>query len=352
VQRALLIAPRNSSAFGDEARSAAFRASLVGINVANALALPSAGAVGRMGSLLDAVEQSDAVVFAGGALLHVGLARAEAYSGIAPAAALCAYARARGKIVAAVGVTVGLLPRGRDRALARSLVRHSSLLVLRDDESGRSLKAIGAPAPFRIGSDPCWMLVDKPNDERSRGNHIIAALDDHPVDVRGLAHALDECRREGFEVWLMPCRPRDSRRSGPIERIASWTHTGSHIADPVSDLSTLRLTCRGAAAVVTNSVASTVAAASAGSPVIPLEGEPGVDALARRLNANVAPSHRQSLGHVIAAAARRPSISPALMRAEIAYAEEGFRLLRVLLLHGRTPEATELHGLPLGPIGW
>ena len=51
-------------------------------------------------------------------------------------------------------------------ALARWLVRHVDLLVLRDEESAAVLAGAGAPAPFWIGADPAWMLAGGWRDRR------------------------------------------------------------------------------------------------------------------------------------------------------------------------------------------
>jgi polysaccharide pyruvyl transferase WcaK-like protein len=352
VNRALLVAPRASSSFADEARTAAFRANLHDIVVEMAPPLNPGVGISRLARMFDAVEKSDAVVVAGGPLLHVGSDGEGRYSEIRTAAATCGYARARGKRVALVGVGVGVLPRAGDRALARALVRCSNLLVLRDEESSRALAAVGAPTPFWIGSDPCWMLSNEPPAEPSWGNQVVVAIDDYPIDVRGIALVLDLCRDQGFEVNLIPCLGGNHWRPWTAERIAAATRRDIQIADPVPDLLTLTAACRGARAVVTSSVAGIVAATNAGASFIALEGEPGSAALARRLGATVAPSHPEALASAIGAAPQGRLVNPSLVRKQIESAEEGFRLLRVLLHRGRTVEASELHGLPLGPVRW
>ena len=50
--------------------------------------------------------------------------------------------------------------RGRQaQVIARWLVRHADLLVLRDEESAAALAVAGAPKPFWIGADPAWLLA-------------------------------------------------------------------------------------------------------------------------------------------------------------------------------------------------
>jgi hypothetical protein len=51
-----------------------------------------------------------------------------------------------------------------------------------------------------------------------------------------------------------------------------------------------------------------------------------------------------------AAAGRYPD--PATVRSEIAGAEEGFRLMRLLLNGGAVEDAGEITGLPLRPTEW
>ena len=65
-----------------------------------------------------------------------------------------------------VGVGADDLPGREARPLARWLVRHTDLLVLRDEESAAVLAAAGAPTPFRVGADPAWTLLGRPRRRR------------------------------------------------------------------------------------------------------------------------------------------------------------------------------------------
>ena len=81
--------------------------------------------------------------------------------------------------------------------LARWVVRHSDLLVLRDEESASVLAAAGAAVPFRVGADPAWVLLGGPGPRSladRRGRAVTVAVshlagDDTLVDRLAMALA-------------------------------------------------------------------------------------------------------------------------------------------------------------------
>ena len=107
--------------------------------------------------------------------------------------------------LAAVGVGVGSLHVDRARALARGVVRRCDLLVLRDEESADLLARADAPAPFRVGADPAWTLVDPPGAPSAQGDAVIVALS-HLAGGPGLAPPRARAR---------PARARRAARSAP-----------------------------------------------------------------------------------------------------------------------------------------
>jgi len=98
-----------------------------------------------------------------------------------------------------------------------------------------------------------------------------------------------------------------------------------------------------------------VTAGAAGVPAIAYAHEPKLAAAARRLGQ---PALRPGadpaqLGEqLVAAAEEAVPPSRAAVRAEVAAAEEGFRLLRLVLDGGRGEEAGAIGTLPLKPAEW
>jgi hypothetical protein len=90
-------------------------------------------------------------------------------------------------------------------------------------------------------------------------------------------------------------------------------------------------------------------------PAIAYAHEPKLAGLARRLaQPTLTPGEDPArLGAAIleAAGAGRPP-SAAAVRAQYAAAEEGFRLLRLVLDGGRNPDADTIGSLPLRPENW
>ena len=96
------------------------------------------------------------------------------------------------------------------RALARWLVRHADLLVLRDEESAAALTEAGAPTPFWIGADPAWSVHPRRLDDRGDAPtgtpSVTVALSHHAGDARlcaNLAEAIAQLSRD-HEVRLQP----------------------------------------------------------------------------------------------------------------------------------------------------
>jgi polysaccharide pyruvyl transferase WcaK-like protein len=99
---------------------------------------------------------------------------------------------------------------------------------------------------------------------------------------------------------------------------------------------------------------SLVTAASAGVPALAVAHEPKLAGLARRLgqptvDAGAAP---QDFAAAVLGALDAAPASVAAVRRERAAAEDGFRLLRVLLAGGRSHEAVDIEGLALRPKEW
>jgi polysaccharide pyruvyl transferase WcaK-like protein len=94
-----------------------------------------------------------------------------------------------------------------------------------------------------------------------------------------------------------------------------------------------------------------VAAAAAGVPTVAVAHENKLGAMSRRLEQFAAPVDfdAAALANQVERAVRGPGPTPAVIKEQIDLAEEGFRLLRVLLSGGRSEDAASLGALPLAP---
>ena len=361
---ALLVGAFGQRNPGDDALEAAFTRALDGWDV---WATGSARAGTLLGSESAAVARSvaraDAVVFGGGTLFK--LLRPE--SGRPPldllskALALAMGARALGKPVALVGVGAAPLPSRRARLVARRLVQQGDLLVLRDEESADVLADVGAPVPFRVGADPAWTLLEHPPPRRDGDGPVVVALSHDgggPDLAEHLAAALVPVLAAGFAVVLQPWRigrtgARDDLDLAHDLQTRLGGVPGVEVPPRTLELAGERFTA--ARLVLALRFHALVAAGAAGTPFLAYAHEPKLAGLARRLRQpaigpDAAP---EALGAAILAAARaRTPPSAAAVRHEIAAAEEGFRLLRLLLNGGRPEDAEALGALPLQPAGW
>ena len=261
-----------------------------------------------------------AVVVPGGTLRGDGPRRAAALRRLAR---LLHTAALLGRRTALVGVGAGSLPPGGVARTVRRLAERADLLVLRDDPSCQALAAVGARPPFRIGADPTWTLVDRHPVALSADRSGVAVVP-HPARsvTESVVAALD----------AMGARPR----------IVPWT--GS---DP-GGLLAARDAIATASVAVTGRLHGLVAAAAAQVPAVAVGSEPGLIGLARRLQQPWLPSGTDpgALREALAASAPVPTTA---VKGEVAQAEEGFRLLRLVLSGGASEEVETLVGLPLGP---
>jgi polysaccharide pyruvyl transferase WcaK-like protein len=107
----------------------------------------------------------------------------------------------------------------------------------------------------------------------------------------------------------------------------------------------------GVGAVLTSRFHALIAASAAGVPSVAVTHEPKLAALARRLEQRTAPVDADPavLAAEVGIALSGSGPAPAAIKEQIEKAEEGFRLLRVLLAGGRSDEADSLGALPLAP---
>jgi len=351
---------------GDEALLAAFTrgighhdAVVASTDAAATTAEHGIAAVGRddVTAVAREIRRADAVVIAGGTIfkaLHPACGRPP-LSLLRRTAALAAVTRALRKPLALVGVGAAPIQGAGARGLVRAIVRAADLLILRDDESAGHLADIGAPTPFRVGADPAWILVPDPEPQRAADGPVVVALSHLAGDRHLAAHlaaGLEPIADAGIALRLDPWQP-----DGDIElatEVATRLGGRAEIATPPADLREARDDMTAARLVIAQRFHALVAAASAGTPVLAVAHEPKLSGLAGRLDLPlVAPeSPPHSFADSVLSALAAPPADAELVRLERVAAEEGFRLLRVLLARGRSDEAADLDGLTLRPEEW
>ena len=309
-------------------------------------------------AVIRAVAASETVVLAGGTIfktLHPSAQRPR-LDLLLRAAALTGGARALGRRVAMVGVGVGCLDGAAARRLARIVARQATLLVLRDERSAEALAASGTPGPLRVGSDPAWAVIDGeawPASPTGREAEDIGLVVNHEADVPEdtVVSALAPFAAAGRRIIVMPWQsgPFGRGEQQAAERIARRLGAHANAVAPPLDLSEAAVALRGCAAVLTQRFHAMHAAAAAGIPIVAVDHEAKMGSLARRLGQDTV-SRLAPANVVHAAVARAIGGAPPAedaVRAEIARAEDGFRLLRLLLDPTRLDDLAGLDGLPL-----
>lgn len=358
---------------GDDALLAAFRRALpewthlvttrdsAALHAPGAVAVPASSAKAMLRALLVA----DAVVFAGGTVFKT-LPRSTGRRPLgllASALSLAGTAKLLRRPVALVGVGTGSLATNTSRRTASRLAGLADLLVLRDEESAHRLAGAGGPAPARIGADPAWVLLDLPPSPPAGGDGVLVTVSPFACGssaarlfAEGLADAVGD-----LPVLLQSWQPGgpppgDGQVTDVLESTLRRRGATVRRLPPPVDIADARATMAASARlVVAMRFHSCLAAAAAGVPFLAVAHEPKLAAIARRLDQRavtpgagartVADSVREALS-----AAPAPT---AAVRAEIAAAEAGFELLRLLLRRGGAPtDFTDLSGLRLEPATW
>ncbi|MGQ0519852.1 MAG: polysaccharide pyruvyl transferase family protein [Actinomycetota bacterium] len=314
-------------------------------------------AVGDRRAVAGAVRSSDGLVFAGGTIfkrLHPSTGRTP-LALLANAVALAVAARGARKPVALLGVGAGDL-RGRPaRSLARRLVGLSQLVVLRDAESAAVLAGAGVAPPFRVGADPVWTVVG--DTARRRRDEVVVVALSHLAAGAGaaLADGLAPLAEAGLEVHLQPWQGGRSDHDGDLARDLACRLGGTvRVIDPPASVGEACETFARAKVVVGLRFHSLVAAASSGTPFVAVAHEPKLEAAARRFGQPAVQDGAGLAGlpAAVADAVAGPPPSAAVAHGEAAAAEEGFRLLRLVLSGGQGDDLDTMTGLPLVPEAW
>jgi polysaccharide pyruvyl transferase WcaK-like protein len=309
-----------------------------------------------------AVRRTDAVLVAGGTVfktLHPHTRR-NPHELLRNTLLLARSTRALGKRLVMVGVGAGALASRRAQRLSRRLVPCADLLVLRDEESAAVLTAIGAPAPFRVGADASWTLLDPPTATGARptrgGDRVVVALSElagGPELADVLAAHVRALRAEGVRVELQPWQLEGDL----VLARAILRRVGEDVPvlDPPLDLADAREGFRDVGIVVGLRFHALVAAAATGVPFVAVDHELKLGALARRFGQPIVSlSERpERFARIVVDALRDAHAPPpAVAQRQIALAEESFRLLRLVLEQGQSADPDALAGLPLEPAPW
>jgi polysaccharide pyruvyl transferase WcaK-like protein len=260
--------------------------------------------------------------------------------------------------LALVGVTSAVPVTVTQRWAARRLVRRADLVLLSDDDSASRLAGAGVPAPIRVAADPAWVSLSPAASGPVSARSVLVALDSgSPVSVQAeLLIGLQELSRLGFKVELLPWAGAASADFAMAERLRRDLRGEGctvEIVPPAADLMAAAGYMAEAAAVVAMRYRSIHAAAAAGVPVVGIAVEARIRALARRLGQASLPPNGfgASLASSVVRAAESAAPSPAVVKEEVARAEAGLALLRLVLERGDV-ETTDLEGLPLAPYPW
>jgi len=313
----------------------------------------------RAPAALRELRRADAVVVGGGTVfktLHPSTGRGR-HALLTNTTLLIHGARVLGKPVLMIGVGAGNLASHRSQRLSRTLVRAADALVLRDEESAEVLTGIGAPTPFRVGADPAWTLLDDGpvRSEQQPGDAVVVALSHlagGPELPRVVAEWVRVLQAAGLRVSLQPWQVNGGDGDHRLARqVKARVHV--EVLDPPADLADARHSIAGAALVLGMRFHALMAAAAAGVRFVAVDHELKLGALARRFSQRaVAPTEApERMADAVAGALAGPPPGVSELLEQIALAEEGFRLLR-LVLEGGAPDPDELRGLPLEPASW
>lgn len=307
-----------------------------------------------------AVASADAFVVGGGTVfkeLHPRSGRRPAAL-LETAAAALVGARALRKPTALVGVGAAPILSNRGKALARLLVRAADVTILRDEESAHVLGAAGAPAPFRVGADAAWTVLETqaqalapPDGRIVVVPSVFAAADGDAALVQHLVAALGPVVGAGLPVAILPWQRGDGIDEAAIAEVVA-RRIGADVLPVPSDLHDAQRAMRGASLVVGMRFHALVAAGAAGVRFLAIGHEPKLDALARRLEQPCVPASVQpdELAAVIMDAAGYGSCpSPAAVQLEVRRAEEMLKLLRLALADAEQVDPTTFVDLPLVP---
>ncbi|HEY2215024.1 MAG TPA: polysaccharide pyruvyl transferase family protein [Acidimicrobiales bacterium] len=316
----------------------------------------------RHWAIARAALRADAVIVGGGTVfktLHSTTGR-RPHALLANTSALIAVSSATSCPIALIGVGAGALSDRLGRALAVFTSRHADLLILRDEESAGELIRAGSTGPLRVGADPTWTLVGSPQARTAHESSIRIVPSIYAVGVDGwkgmisrICNTVTELLAAGHTVQLQAWEEHPQRAKIDdkliVDTVASQFGGSVDVVPKPESFEAAIRSMAGIGAVVCFRFHALLAAAAAGVPAVAISHENKLNAIARRLEQRIAPLYFDpgSLVGQVADAVRASGPAPSVIKEQIELADEGFRLLRVLLSNGDSDEADGMGALPL-----
>jgi polysaccharide pyruvyl transferase WcaK-like protein len=261
-----------------------------------------------------------------------------------------------------IGVGANRLDSPAARLLAGVAVRTADLLVLRDEESADVMTSSGVPGPLRVGAEPAWSLLQPVTSALARPARLRVVLPTwaHHHQVRfifgSLRSAIGALLDAGIDVQLQHFDHPGGREI--VAFVDEFTRPAFgfrpksiEILGPPQSLQQAVDSLVEVGALVAYDLHALIAAAAAQVPAIAVGQSLELHALAHRLDQRCLPIdvNPDVLAHACAALLTGPAPLPELVADEVARAHEEFRLLRVLLAHGRSDEVDQIRALPFAP---
>jgi polysaccharide pyruvyl transferase WcaK-like protein len=267
---------------------------------------------------------------------------------LAESLALTLVAQTRACRVALLGVRAEPVHDRRSRLLARSLAERADLVVLADDRSAQALVDAGSPAPLRVGADPVWAGLGGPLPPTDRRDVVVAAV--RSTDAAGaLVEPLRTLASFGLSLALQPWERHMGDATRHCAVLGEALGPATEVLAPLHDIEDARRRFAGARLVVAGSPHALMAAAAADTPFVAAGGT-GAARIADALGQLA--SRNGDLPHALVAALEAAPPDPASVAAEIEAAEEGFRLLRLLLSDGEEGAEALNGGTRFAPEAW
>ncbi len=276
-------------------------------------------------------------------------------------------ARLAGKPFALVGLSVSNLSTRRSRFLARFVVTHADLVLLRDEASADALIDAGVEPPFRIGADPAWAQLDELYAAREPADQMVVAIDLTDGDSKTsesrasrleetLGKTLGPLADSGVEIILQPWETPDYGVGNELlaKKVSARLGGRATVVESPATLREARELYSSSRMVVATRRHALMAAAVAGSRAVSLSDSDDVHRFSAQLDVPTFSSESEpaAMSAALFDALGSEPATPAVVREQIDRAKGSLSLVRLLLTEGVGHEAASLDSLPLYPNPW